>query len=215
MSKNKITDQIRNYIIAHYSDTMTEELIEVTGLSREQIYRIANRSGLRKKRELIVEMARVRTADPNHGSHKTRIKKGDVPFNKGKKQAEYMSAEGIERTKATRYKKGNNNHNTKEDGEITLRHDGYYYIRIAKGVWELYSRYLYRKHIGDIPDGMLVMFKDGDARNCVVENLELASRQDCIKKNSILNLPTEVKEGVYLVIGFKRRINTIIKNDKK
>jgi hypothetical protein len=69
----------------------------------------------------------------------SRKKKGDVPFNKGKKQIDYMTNEAIERSKKTRFKKGNKPHNANPQGNgaIVLRKDVsgrfYKYIRIKKG----------------------------------------------------------------------------------
>ena len=51
--------------------------------------------------------------------------KGHEPGNKGKKQEEYMSAEAIERTKATRFKKG---HKVNDEDSIgTVKTDAYGY----------------------------------------------------------------------------------------
>ena len=50
-------------------------------------------------------------------------KSGCVPLNKGLKQTDYMTAEGIERSKGTRFKKGNVPHNTLgvKNGDIKIR----------------------------------------------------------------------------------------------
>jgi len=74
--------------------------------------------------------------------------KGNVPLNKGKKIEEYMSPEAIERSKKTRFKKGNvpHNANPEGDGAIVTRIDKcgipYQYIRLSMGVWDLYHRHL-------------------------------------------------------------------------
>lgn len=47
-------------------------------------------------------------------------------------------------------------------------------IKTDKG-WEALSRHNYEKHIGSIPEGYNIKFKDGDAMNCEPENLELIS----------------------------------------
>ncbi len=44
-------------------------------------------------------------------SSKGYFQKGHTPMNKGLKQSEYMTPGAIERTKATRFKKGNVPHN--------------------------------------------------------------------------------------------------------
>ncbi|NII81698.1 MULTISPECIES: hypothetical protein [unclassified Pedobacter] len=70
----------------------------------------------------------------------SRIKPGNIPPNKGKKQTDYMSAEAIERTKATRFNKGNEPHNTKHDGYERISKDGYVQIRVTKGKFRLKHR---------------------------------------------------------------------------
>ena len=52
----------------------------------------------------------------------SRYQKGHTPCNKGKKQTEYMSREMIEKTIATRFKKGHKPHNTiDKNGAIRIR----------------------------------------------------------------------------------------------
>lgn len=55
------------------------------------------------------------------------------------------------------------------------RTGGYTYIKIAEpDVWVLKHRYVYEKEIGEIPEGYIVMFLDGNKKNIVKENLCLA-----------------------------------------
>lgn len=110
-----------------------------------------------------------------------RFEKGIVPFNKGKKGI-------VSGGKATQYKTGHEPHNTKTDGCISLRKrqnkdEQYYFIRIAKGKWELYHRYLWQQHYGAIPAGHIVVFKDGNSLNCTLENLEMITLQENMQRN--------------------------------
>ncbi len=59
----------------------------------------------------------------------------------------------------------------------------YYYIRISKGKWVLYQRYLWEQIYGSIPKGMLIAFKDNDPLNCALENLEMISRIENLQRN--------------------------------
>lgn len=140
------------------------------------------------------------------------IKKGDTPKNKGKKQADFMTAEAIERTKATRFQKGNLPHNTSEkDGDISVRRDTktgieYLYIRVSLGNWELLQRVNYRKCIGPIPDGHVVIFKDGNQANCCPTNLELISQQENMLRNTIHRYPTELISTIRVLAKLKKTI---------
>ena len=143
-----------------------------------------------------------------------QFKKGDVPANKGKKQIDYMSSEVIERTKATRFKKGHLPHNSQgiNDGDIHVRKDskGRYYkwIRESLGVWKMLHVFNYEKEFGPIPDGYIVFFKNKDSMNCHPSNLELITRAEIMAKNTIHRYPDHIKENIRLI----SKINKTIKN---
>lgn len=82
------------------------------------------------------------------------------------------------------FKKGNEPHNTLYDGAVRLRSNKYYYIRLAKGVWKLYQRYVWEQHNGPVPAGMLVTFVDGNSLNCNISNLAIIPTSQIIKKNA-------------------------------
>lgn len=51
--------------------------------------------------------------------------------------------------------------------------------------FEHYAPWFYKKHIGDIPNGYVVRTKDGNPLNITVENLQLISRAEHARLNSI------------------------------
>jgi hypothetical protein len=145
----------------------------------------------------------------------SRKKKGDVPFNKGKKQTDYMTTDAIKRTKKTRFKKGNEPHNTnpKGNGAIVTRQDtsgrSYKYIRIKTGVWDLYHRIVWEKANGKIPDNHLVVFKDDNTENTTIENLELITMTENMYRNSKLNYPKEIIPSLLLNKKIENKLNTL------
>lgn len=122
----------------------------------------------------------------------SRIKPGNVPINKGRKQADYMSAEQIEKTKATRFQKGQQNHNELYDGAITIRNDHpdrnggrtIKQIRLGKGKWQELQKYNWEKKNGPIPKGMVLACKNGDTLNCKPSNWELITRSENLQRNN-------------------------------
>ena len=108
-----------------------------------------------------------------------RFEKGHIPWNKGLK--------GFRPSKETEFKKGHLPVNTKYNGCLSLRKkdngEKYYYIRISQAKWVLYQRHLWEQEYGKIPEGMLIAFKDGNQLNCVLENLEIISRIENLKRN--------------------------------
>ena len=62
--------------------------------------------------------------------------------------------------------------------------DGYLKRKIREpNVWEFVHRAEYEKHNGPIPDGMDVMFKDGNHENCAISNLALISKAENAQLN--------------------------------
>lgn len=138
--------------------------------------------------------------------------KGDIPFNKGKKQVEYMTPEAIERTKVTRFKKGQCPHNTYgNDGAISIRRDNtgrpYKFIRVSVGKWELLHRYLWMQANGAVPDGRIVVFKDGNTMNCDVSNLELITLKENMSRNTLHQYPESLKKIIKLNNKLKKTIH--------
>ena len=134
----------------------------------------------------------------------TRFKKGMTPWNKGKKG---LQIGGV----ATQFKKGNLPKNTKEDGAITIRQDKnkhkYQFIRVSKGRWKEYHRYLWEKEYGKLKPTDVIRFKDGNTLNCNIENLEKVTRIENMRLNSVMRYPKEVRDIVRVKAVLTREIN--------
>lgn len=148
-------------------------------------------------------------------ARESRYSVGTISPNKGKK----MTKEVREKVKHTWFKKGNLPFNTKTDGVIVSRTDktgkNYLYIRESVGKWELLHRHLWRKHHGKIPRGMLVVFKDRNQQNCVIENLELITREENMLRNAIHNLPEEIRNTKLLIGSLNRKIHRHEQNHQR
>jgi len=143
------------------------------------------------------------------------IKKGNIPFNKGLKQSDYMDKEAIEKTKATRFKKGIKPHHTKKNGDIVAIKDRdifYKYIKIKDNHWVLYHRYLWEQVNGEIPDNLILVFKDKNTDNVVIDNLELITRSESMLRNSRHNYPIEIIPSMLMLKKLENKLNDL-KND--
>ena len=142
-----------------------------------------------------------------------RFQKGNVSFNKGRKQSEYMTPEGILKGMEFRFKKGNISFNAKVNGELSDRVDSsgyaYRYIRISAAKWELYHRVVWQEANGTIPIDSIISFKDGNRLNCELENLELITKRDNVIRNraGFLILPTELQTTKLLLTKIKKLTN--------
>jgi len=89
----------------------------------------------------------------------------------------------------------------------------YQYIRVSESHWELLHHYVWEKANGKIPDEHIVVFRNGNQLDCRIENLELITLQENMKRNSKLNLPPELQEIVEVKRRITQKINKL--NDGK
>ena len=120
------------------------------------------------------------------------FQKGHAPGNKGKKLEEYVgeerAAEIKKRIAPTQFKKGQSPHNEYPIGTVIVNGQGFKLRkRQMEGTlwerWEFLHRAVWMEHNGPIPDGMMVIFRDGDRLNCDISNLTLISKTE----NAALN----------------------------
>lgn len=146
----------------------------------------------------------------------TKFQKGHITHNKGKKQIEYMTKETIERTKATRFKKGNIPQNYRPVGSERINVDGYIEIKVADpNKWQLKQRYIYEQHYGPIPDGYNIMFADKDKLNLDISNLILVSKSEdlIMNRNKLIYEDSELTKTGHLIAKVIDKTNKV-KNER-
>ena len=108
-----------------------------------------------------------------------RFEKGNIPYNKGV----HSCPKGCEKGW---FKKGQTPPNHREVGEERINVDGYIEIKVAEpNKWRLKHRVVWEKENGPIPEGYIVILKDGNRLNTDVDNLMLAKRSWHARKNQI------------------------------
>ena len=107
------------------------------------------------------------------------FEKGCIPANKGRKG---YYAPGAEKGF---FKKGNTPHNKLPVGTIKQKTDGYLWKKIGEGGrdWRQLHILLWEEANGPIPDKHLIVFRDGNPLNCVLENMMMVSTAE----NGIMN----------------------------
>jgi hypothetical protein len=115
--------------------------------------------------------------------------------------------------KETQFKQGQRGSNWRPVGSQRTV-DGYLYTKISDvryvpwtQNWKPTHVLLWEEHRGRIPDGHALVFINGDRTDIRLENLTLISRADLCRRNSIHNLPPELKDTIYQLGRLKRRIN--------
>jgi len=198
MKARKFTDGEINFLQQYYPVMPTSELAAIMDRSEKTIYHKAHALGLKKNQEYLNSPFSGRMKHGDTKGLKTRFIKGHIPANKGKK----MSPELKKKLQHTFYKKGNLPANTLYNGAITIRKDKRgilnKFIRLALSKWEYLSRYIWEQHNGKIPRGYNIIFKDADTMNCNIDNLELLSNAELMKRNSIHNYPEEIRKAIHL-----------------
>lgn len=145
------------------------------------------------------------------------FKKGHQPWNQGTKGLMNIT----EKAKASMFKKGIRPVNSYDgNGVVVFRRskkseaksESYYYIKISDQKWEPLHRHIWEQKYRLIPNGMMLVFKDGNTRRCVIENLELITRAENMKRNSgVANLPDSMV-AYYLSVK-SRKVDLALKEE--
>ena len=145
-----------------------------------------------------------------------QFKKGNVAHNKGKKQIEYMSQESIERTKETRFKKGNKPKNYRPIGSERITKDGYIEVKVSDpNKWETKNKIIYKQYFGDIPEGHKVIYADGNKLNNDINNLILVSDNEelIMNRHKLRTENIELTKTGYLIAKVIDKTN-MVKNER-
>lgn len=157
--------------------------------------------GLRKSREWIAARARERTLRPGHGSRVGRFRPGLTPWNKGQRfdpggrsaQTRFRSGERSGRAAELHKPVG---YEVVREGQLWRKvtdehrnaHSRFNFKPVSVIVWESAN--------GPVPAGHIVRFRDGMATTVAAEitldRLELVTRAENMRRNSIHNYPAPV-----------------------
>jgi hypothetical protein len=74
---------------------------------------------------------------------------------------------------------------------------------------------LWREHHGTVPDGHVVVFRDRNPRNIVLDNLECISRTELMRRNTVHNMPAPLKQVIRLKGALKRRVRNLEKQHEQ
>ena len=201
MKRRPYTQQEIDYIKEHYPTTLNRDICIALGRTEGSIGSVSLRLGLKKDK---VYLQKLKTGEIGN-SAKTMFTKGNASWNKGLK--------GLTNKSSTKFKKGHIPHNAKEsDGAISIRKDKngtcYRFIRVALGKWYHYGRWVWEEKNGKIPKGMCLWHIDRDSLNDNIENLEVITRRDNIKRNSIVNYTHEQRSILKIISKINKKVSS-------
>lgn len=201
-----------------YPDEPTEVLARELRRAVCAVFNRAQKLGLSKSAAYLESPAACRLRRGDNVGAKHRFPKGHVPANKGLRRPGWTRG----RMRETQFKKGERQgvaaQNWRPVGTILTDTDGYQRIKVREAqpgeaygfgnvrVWPLLNRHVWEQERGPIPPGHSVVFKDGHKANCAIENLELVSRADLMRRNSVHNYPPALKQTIRLLGALKRQI---------
>lgn len=197
------TEDQKAVLRAQYPDTKTEKIATLLGMDIHRVYAKANELGL-KKSEAFLASPEARRLNGKIGSA-TRFQKGQSAWNNGMKG---LQMGGV----ATQFKPGQIPHTWKPIGSERISEEGYLQRKVADTGyppcdWVGVHIIIWIQHNGPVPKGCVVVFKDGNKTNIDIDNLELLTRAQLMARNTIHNLPEELKDVIRLNGVIRRKIH--------
>lgn len=182
----------------HYADSNIHELIQMLNKSDRKIYNQARNLGLKKSAEY-EEKRRLFDIENLRKNTTKRFQKGQTAWNKGIK--------GSIPNNVTSFKKGNLPHNTRNEGETRLNKEGYLLVKIAHKKWVRKHYLIWEEVNGKVPKGYILRLKDNNRDNYDISNIELISRAENMRLNTMHRFPEELKQTIRLLKKLKKKIN--------
>ncbi|PHM63018.1 HNH endonuclease signature motif containing protein [Xenorhabdus ishibashii] len=189
---HKYTDKMKNWMRIYYGLPVPELTAKFNehfsvNYSNKSIHNFRKRLGLRTGRT-------------------GQYTKGNIPHNAGTK--------GLMKRNSGSFKSGSSPHNTRPIGSERINKDGYIYIKVdSPKIWRPKHQIIWEEHHGELPAGSIVIFKDGDKKNCHIDNLLMVTRRENVILNKFYpNTPAEYKQTttylarIMIAINNKERV---------
>jgi hypothetical protein len=197
-------------LVRRYPHERTAAIARDLDRDERAVYAKAAVLGLSKHPAFRAELRAAHNESLMNAGAPYRFRPGNVPHQAGKKG---WDAGG--RSHETRFKKGQRPHTWRPIGTERICFDGYLQRKVSdtgypprdwKGVHVLNWEAVH----GPVPDGHALTFRDGNRQNCAIENLELVSRVELMRRNSYhTRYPKEIGQAIQLRGALVRKINRL------
>ena len=192
-----------------YPNNATAVVAQRVGWSIGSVHDRAARLGIRRDIEWIRENSRKKSSRPNAG----QFRPGLQPWNKGKK--------GVNGRSHTSFSPGHLPHNHKPIGHERINREGYLERKVAdhagpnnKKNFQRVHVLLWERHRGPVPEDHIVVFKNRDKTDIRIENLELITRSENLRRNSVQRYPQDLRKAIAVKAWVTRIINQRQKDEK-
>ncbi len=216
MTKKPWTPYEEALVRRFYPICKTEHLALLLGRGVRSVYQHADLMGVEKSREWLQSPEACYLKRNPAASEPGRFKPGNISWNKGLRRPGWAPG----RMAQTQFKKGEIRgfalKRWKPLGSVRLSKEGYREIKVRErrnkpGNWVGEHILIWEKAHGPVPPGHVVVFRDGDQTHIVLENLELISRADLMRRNTVHNLPKELALVVQLAGALTRKVRQLEK----
>jgi len=189
-----------------YKSSDTAEIAALISKSVTSVYQRAYKLGLVKGKAYKAGLKKAAIARLERTGAAWRFPKGNIPHNAGKK-AWWNPGRSV----GTRFKPGDRPHTWRPIGSTRISKDGHRQRKVtdtgcSRRDWVGLHIIKWRRHRGDVPRGFVIAFRDRNPNNILLSNLEMISRAELMRRNSIQRLPEELKEVIRAVASLKRQI---------
>lgn len=193
-----------------YGNVSMRSLMVILGRPDRAIYAKAEALGLKRSEEYLAGDHSGRIRRGQSIGDETKFQKGQTPWNKG------IHFDPGGRSATTRFKPGTLNGKAAQllqpVGAERVTDDG---IRQRKVTdegpphrrWKSVHSLMWEEAYGPIPQGHLVVFRDRNPNNLTLDNLELVSRAENMRRNTIHRYPPELKDTIRQLGKLRRAIN--------
>jgi hypothetical protein len=193
-----------------YPHCHTADVAAWLGRSLRSVYRAADLRGVVKSPEYLASdaAARVQRGHDHPAIRANRLRKGEVPWNKGLR--------GVNGFSSTRFQRGSMPQTWRPVGSIRIERDGPIVkvtdTRRKKADWRPVREVVWEQANGPIPDGMIVAFRPGMRTNepalITADKLEIITREELMRRNSVYALYGPEIGGLHQLRGaLTRQIN--------
>ena len=203
-----------------YPDLPASRVAKACRRPLSSVYQKAAQLGLRKSAAFLASdlSGRIRRGRTDPRMTATQFRPGHQTWNKG---VHYVAGG---RSAETRFRPGHYSQRWDAEayslGALRVTTDGVLMIKATpdrdRSSWQIMARFVWETEVGPIPRGHVVRARNGDSHDTRIENLELVSRADNARRNSLwTNYPREVAQLIQLKGAIRRQVNRITNNNQE